>query len=392
MKQIFKIFTFLTFLIIAKPTNAQLGLEVNWTMFLSYDSVTNTYNVYGISDTSSSGPFGWAIASSQITVLIPDSLPNVPLAITSVQFGGWSDVVDNYNCPSGGGFDYHSIATTSAPTQHIFKDSVIKMFSFTLPQGCRNFVRLFRNVPETYTFGTTTVVSPADNPDPCGIFNDFTNSIGNGNVVGGEAFGQTIDNYGWVCNVGLAPLGIKISLINAENKNCEDIIRWNSFEEDNLKVYHVFSSENGIDFKEIQAVSPLGAGSSYEVKNLPTNKYTFYKVVFEDKNGKLTNSNMVKVINGCKEITTVGLFPNPASNELTFILNSNVAIKDNRYTLQILDVLGNIVNEKTVIADKNKFSSIFNISNLPNGNYLLRYQNGNYGNSGIVKFSKLVTN
>ncbi len=389
MKQFLKLFTVMVLLGFSKPVKAQLGLEVHWTMFLSYDTLTSTYNVYGISDTSSSGPFGWAIASTQITVLVPDSLPNVPLSITSVQFGGWSDVVANYNCPNGGGFDYHSISTISAPTQHIYKDSVIKMFSFTLPQGCRNFVRLFRNVPETYTFGTSVAAVPADNPDPCAIFNDFTNSIGNGNVIGGEAFGQTIDNYGWICNIGLAPLGIKFTDITGENVECENRIHLQSYEEDNLKLYRLFASENGIDYKEVDVLLPTGGGSQYTFKHNSKTNFTFYKVIAEDLTGHFSSSNIIRLVNTCIGGSTVNLYPNPAASEITFELNATEAVQDAKYTLQIIDVLGNIVSEKVETSSNKVFTTKFDISNLPNGNYLLRYQVGNYKTSGIIKFNKL---
>jgi Secretion system C-terminal sorting domain len=393
MKIIFNLLMVSLLFASAKKVVAQPGVQVpcKWDITLNYDSATNFYTVYGKPDTSFSGVNGWPMATAQITVLLPDSLPNVPLNIISHNFGGWVDQDKCYGGPlNTSGFDYHAIFTIGQNV-NIYKDSAMKWFSFQIPQKCRNFVRLLRDYPENYTFPLGTAVIPADQPYQCGPFNNFANSIGNGSVLLQESYNMNYDNYGWHCGVPpLAPLSSSLKSIDAISDDCNAIITWETLSEKDVKGYAVMVSKDGNNYTEIGYLDAKGVSSKYSFEHVNANTgANYYKIVTKNEDGTYEYSNYVKLTVYCNGAHVAYAFPNPANSSIDLVINTGSQDENTKLKAQVMDMLGNVVLENTEKIFNRKVTIHFNTASLANGNYMIRYQNDVKAYSGVVKFTKI---
>ena len=391
MKKIIKPILVALFAFIVNYSNGQgTPVPVNWDLTLKFDSLTNIYTVYGIPDTTFVGVNGWSMATAQITVLLPDSLPDNPLVITSYNFGGWSEQDNCFNGINGGGFDYHAIFT-NGQNKPIYKDSIMKFFSFTIPQQCRNFVRLFRNNAEVYSFASGSVATlSADNMDPCNTFSDYNNSIVNGTINNTETYSINQNNYGWNCGTfPSAPLSTLMKDINAKVIDCHSFITWESLNEKEVLGYAIMASKDGSSFTEIAYIDAKGIANHYSFEQVnPSTGVNYYKILIKKNNGSVEYSNVVKVNVYCNGVHYATAFPNPAQNQIDFVINTGSQDENSEVKAQVLDMLGNVVMEQRATIVDSKLNIRFNIQSLANGNYMIRYQNERMAYNGVIKFAK----
>lgn len=116
---------------------------VNYT--LRYNATEAAYEVFIQSN------FGQADyilgGGSQVSVVVPQSVDNTQFSVNSVNGGQWSDQTQVYSPTVSPTLDYHSIATTGAMLP-IINGIELKLFTFTLPGGCVEGVRLFDNASD----------------------------------------------------------------------------------------------------------------------------------------------------------------------------------------------------------------------------------------------------
>jgi Secretion system C-terminal sorting domain len=367
-------------------------VPVKWDLTLKFDSNTNIYTVYGTPDTTYTFNGGWTMASAQITVLIPDSLPDNPLNITSFLFGGWSESDNCFNGINGGGYDYHSI-TTFGQVKPIFKDSLMKFFSFPSPDSCKNFVRLLRNTSETYVFvvGGSSTVGP-DNINPCPLQgSDYGIYLSNGTVQLEEAYNANENNYGWHCGpYPLSPLSTLLKNVEAKVVNCNAIFTWESLNEKDVEGYTIMVSKDGNTFSEIGKVDAIGTANKYTFEQVNANSGTnYYKIIIRKKNNILDYSNLLKLTIYCNGAHIASAYPNPTTDAIDFAIKTGTQDENTEVEIQILDMLGNVVMENKAIIMNSNLKINIKTSALANGNYMIRYHNDMRAYSGVVKFAKV---
>ena len=155
---------------------------------LRYNTVQNRYEVYA-RPTLTQASFNWG--PSQISVVTPASVQDLPFNVTSVAGGAWQDNSLVFAPAAAPGSDFHGLGSLGAPTS--FTANVEKLiFHFTLPGGgCTPGLRLYING-----------VDP--NSSAAGMGGgDFTNTvfaIVPGVPGGYEAYQGNYDNGGTACN------------------------------------------------------------------------------------------------------------------------------------------------------------------------------------------------
>jgi len=110
---------------------------------LRYNDAAAIYEVYATPDSSNSRYF--VGGGSQLSILLPQDMEDVPLEINTIAGGLWTDNSSVFAPESDHIHDFHGVASNGAIVNFIEGEPLL-MFTFELPNGaCRSDVRLFEN-------------------------------------------------------------------------------------------------------------------------------------------------------------------------------------------------------------------------------------------------------
>jgi len=129
-------FLFLVFTVI--HVNAQ-----NLDFELRFNDATSIYEVYVIPDSTNALYF--VGGGSQLSLILPQDIADVPLNITTVNGGLWTDNSRIFAPESDHIHDFHGVASNGSIVS-LEKDEPLLLFTFELPDGsCRSDIRLYEN-------------------------------------------------------------------------------------------------------------------------------------------------------------------------------------------------------------------------------------------------------
>jgi hypothetical protein len=178
-----KQFTF--FVVMLIMTSSALFAQ-NLEFSIRYNLMESRYDVYALPDASNSS-FFWG--PSQISIVVPLTVDDIPFVVTSMTGGAWGDNSDVYSPAVTPGFDYHSIGSLGASTP---LQAGVELLIFHFPisgANCVPGIRLYINGSDPN--------SGADGMQG----GDFTNTIfGVGSSGGGEYYVGNYDNNGTNCD------------------------------------------------------------------------------------------------------------------------------------------------------------------------------------------------
>lgn len=97
-----------------------------------------------------------------------------------------------------------------------------------------------------------------------------------------------------------------------------------TFNEQNIENITIQKSENGFQFTDFINVDPknLLGKNTYNLKDEKPFAITYYRAIIKDNNGKLFNSNIIK-LNDRTRLNVV-IFPNPFNNQLNIKIEEEV--------------------------------------------------------------------
>jgi len=118
----------------------------NFTFEIQYNFTDDRYEVWGTPDANSGG---FTVGGgSQLTVVLPASVPDNPLTITSVNGGPWTDNSRIYSPTADPAHDFHGIATNGTPITVVANQPIL-FYHFELTSTeCLPGVRLFENTTD----------------------------------------------------------------------------------------------------------------------------------------------------------------------------------------------------------------------------------------------------
>ena len=208
-------------------------------------------------------------------------------------------------------------------------------------------------------------------------------TIANGKVYI-ATFSNKVQVYGLEVDL---PVNLITFTGQKENNSCR--LSWTtSFEKQNDR-FEIERSNNAIDFEKIGSV--VGASTSdiqqqyafYD--NSPMNGINFYRLKQVDINGKSTFSRIISVDFDQYEENFFTIYPNPAKNQFSLILNNWSAPKIN---LKMVSMTGDIVFQ-TSLTDRNLKGANYTInrtSSMGDGIYLIYLTDG----EGEVRIAKIL--
>lgn len=170
---------------------------------VKFDPPNCTYGVYATPDFTQSNFF--VAGGTQLTVVVPASVEDSGLLVTTVNGGAWADNSIVYAPAASPANDFHAITSNGSPMN--FTNGVeVLLFTFELPDSecCAEGIRMFVNG------------SDPDSNDPGMAGGDFTNYFADAFFLE-DHYGGNYDNAGTICDPCLiSPVATPITSDNTQ--------------------------------------------------------------------------------------------------------------------------------------------------------------------------------
>ena len=203
-----------------------------------------------------------------------------------------------------------------------------------------------------------------------------------GSASGSNPYTFTYSNYtGTFSPFGMGgsggPLPVELLYFKARNQNGTGRLSWATASEINNDYFTIEKSTDGKNFETIGKIR--GAGNSQQIlKYMFTDSnlddgINYYRLKQTDYNGEFSYSD-IEIISDFKENENkikLSLYPVPASDFINVELNSIVDLKTQ---IQIVNILGTTVSEKSLTLQRGYNHFEMEVNNLPEGVYFIQIQ------------------
>jgi hypothetical protein len=334
------------------------GQIPNLSLNIRYNLTLSRYEVFALPSATQS-VFNWG--PSQITIVVPSSVPDQPFTISSVAGGQWQDNSVIYAPAAVPGSDFHGCGSLGSLTP--FTNGVERLiFHFTLPGGgCTTGLRLFINN-----------VDPDSGAEGFGG-GDFVNTIFAIIPIlvpgGYEAYTGNYSNGGTSCTT--APL--ELMAFKAEEVEQQSVrLIWETLNEINFSHFEIERSINSIDFSVIAKIDGKNTilNNNYEYIDRtvkPGIKYYYrLRIVDNDDSYEYSRLEYAKIDNSLFFIQSV--YPNPTMDRIKIHFN---ALSEETLSMSITDVFGSVLEVQNWTADKGENIKLVDMIRYPAGVYML---------------------
>jgi RHS repeat-associated protein len=173
-----------------------------------------------------------------------------------------------------------------------------------------------------------------------------------------------------------APLPATWLSFTGTNQGTDNLLRWATANERNVKAFQLERSLDATSFKTITKQKPnggLGRQGNYQhlderVDRLKTDAL-YYRVKMVDNDGSSNYSSIIKIAIRQEIITKTVVYPNPTRSQITIAVGSEELVGTSAV---ILDNRGRAI--KQIILSSN--NHVLNLDSLPAGMYYIRLKNG----------------
>lgn len=293
-------------------------------------------------------------------------------------------VEDSYGCLDS--------VTSNVITTHDLPTINMSVLIDNSPTLCRDFIYYFdgsSSIDEQgnliYSTGTFDWTLDADGS----TFTDsaFSHTFGfclwdpsTGDLVYDDDVHLTITDQ-WGCvNSNVSDIAVPVELVSFTGEVVGEgaLLRWQTASEINSDYFVIERSSDGINFEQIGTVA--AAGNSMEIVDYqfldpqmgPGDNY--YRLVQYDFDGssEIFNPIVLRKDQGSRDI---GISPNPGRD----VVNVELPESRNGGELQVLDMTGRVVLNKTINSSRGVSSISLDVSTLPEGLYYVRFGNAEQG-------------
>ena len=147
----------------------------------------------------------------------------------------------------------------------------------------------------------------------------------------------------------LKALPVTFTSIKAYKQDKNINVEWRVDNEMNMKQYEVEKSTNGTQFSSIAvkaATANNGGSAVYVIADAnPVEGYNYYRVKSVDVNGKLSYTNVVKVLMGSMK-QDITIYPNPITDGMIHLQLMNMP--EGKYNIRLLNKLGQLIVQKQI--------------------------------------------
>jgi len=264
-----------------------------------------------------------------------------------------------------GGYMVAGTSSIGADVYSIYNPYLIKTDANGHTSGCNEYTQTVRQVSSSFTSTLLTVNSYAGG------------SVGNPATVKGSGGSATV-----LCTVTALP--IELLFFTGHNEEKVNVLEWQTASESNNDYFTVEHSADALNFTPFATVKGAGNSSQLQqystVDSLPATKTTYYRLKQTDYDGNYTYSNTIAI--GMKtNLDIISIYPNPANNNLQYLLTSTENVEVN---IAAIDLLGRRINIQTKTISKGVNQLSIDVSAFSTGLYLLQITSS----SGINRVQK----
>lgn len=187
-----------------------------------------------------------------------------------------------------------------------------------------------------------------------------------------------------------APLPVQVISFTGSQINKSNSLIWTVTDELNIDRYEIERSTNQVNFETIGLIeSDLEKENEkqYSIVDHNPNFDNYYRLKIIDFNGEVTFHDKIIFLSNKEDNQMADLlYPNPAFNNIFLDISTTSELEG--VELVIFDMIGRVM--QTSFHELNSTNTTINIdiSNLPKGNYILRYKKEEEQNSMNLKFAK----
>ncbi len=173
--------------------------------------------------------------------------------------------------------------------------------------------------------------------------------------------------------------GLPVQLVSFTAKHGHDgiMLEWRTASEDGNDYFGLERSNDGVYFETIGIVPGHGTtGETHDYAFMDENPLpglNYYRLRQNDFNGDFTYSPIVFANIASPAVQVQGVYPNPASSELTLQINSQSAVP---VILELIDYSGKIVYSRSISIETGINTINLSIDQYPPGLYLLQLRDG----------------
>ena len=193
--------------------------------------------------------------------------------------------------------------------------------------------------------------------------------------------------------IGGSFIVLPVDLLSFSGERNGDVnqLHWTTVREKNNTGFEIQRSLNGSDYTVLGFVDTRAANGNSSVMldyeftdKLPAGATQYYRLRQVDRDNQSQYSNVI-LIKGKKpaQLSVMGLFPNPATNEVSILITSPAR---GRVTVRITDINGKIVAQQLADIEAGSNSLPVNIRQLATGSFLVTVFSEN--GSAVTRFVK----
>ena len=226
---------------------------------------------------------------------------------------------------------------------------------------------------------------------------DNTNVLATGRIA--KIAWNTTNNDIWYnpsyMGTGMLVAGtLPVQMLNfkATRSGTGSLLTWNTATENNNKGFNIEHSSDGVHFNTVSFVNSKainGNSSSlinYQMLHQQTFKgLNYYRLKQEDKDGKISYSNVVKVLFSYTGFNVLNIMPNPvAANQPVRAMVESEG--NDNVTLQVMDATGRVLVQNAVKVQQGNNNFNLKTQTLPAGFYYLKINGTNKYENATQRF------
>ena len=197
----------------------------------------------------------------------------------------------------------------------------------------------------------------------------------------------------WALTRSGSALPVSFTGFSGRREGNNNLLHWTTSNEYNNSGFEVQRSTDGVTYTAISFVNSLAPNGisvedihyTYTDVNAAGSKlYYRLKQVDFDGHSKYSTVVLIQSDKGAGVLVS-GLYPNPASRELTAWVNASAR---GNVSIAVVDMFGRTVQTQKMTADRGSNSVRVNVSNLQAGNYILQVNFENTMETSAAKFIK----
>ncbi len=177
-------------------------------------------------------------------------------------------------------------------------------------------------------------------------------------------------------------LPIELSAFDVKKENQNVVLNWTTASEmnnDHFDIESAIASGNNLEFKKIGEVSGMGTSltvTQYQYIDQQNNfsGTVYYRLKQVDANSQFTYSEIKSVVFENAPISVSDLYPNPVADNFSFEIQTVTA---SQIKIQVINSVGQIVIEKSIIVHEGSNPVNMNIERLPEGLYFIEVTDQN---------------